>query len=83
MEREGELLGIGLTNILHLFSPELILMGGGVIVHNPGLIARAAATIRARAIHVYHDVPVRLVALGDRAGILGAAALFLHMRGLV
>ncbi len=82
MEREGELLGIGLTNILHLFSPELILMGGGVIVHNPGLIARAAATIRARAIHVYHDVPVRLAALGDRAGILGAAALFLHMRGL-
>lgn len=80
MDREGDLLGVGLVNILHLFAPEMILMGGSVIVHNPWLIERAYAIIRERAFPIYYDVPVQLAALGDRAGILGAVALFLHMR---
>jgi len=80
LDREGELIGIGLVNMLFLFSPELILLGGGVIVHNPQLIERARLVIQERAFDVYRDVPVRLAALGDRAGVLGAVALFLHMR---
>ena len=80
LDREGELIGLGLVNMLHLFSPELILLGGGVIVHNPQLIARARQVIDEHAFAVYRDIPVRLAALGDRAGILGAVALFLHMR---
>jgi hypothetical protein len=36
--------------------------------------------IRERAFALYHDVPVKLAPLGDRAGLLGAVALFLHMR---
>jgi hypothetical protein len=58
----------------------LILLGGGVIVHNPQLIERACLVIQERAFEVYRDVPVKLAALGDRAGLLGAVALFLHMR---
>ena len=80
LDREGELIGIGLVNMLHLFSPQAILLGGGVIVHNPQLIERARLVIQERAFAVYRDVPVRLAALGDRAGLLGAVALFLHMR---
>jgi glucokinase len=80
LDREGELIGIGLVNMLFLFSPELIVLGGGVIVHNPQLIERAELVIQERAFDVYRDVPVRLAALGDRAGLLGAVALFLHMR---
>jgi glucokinase len=80
LDREGELIGIGLVNMLFLFSPQLILLGGGVIVHNPQLIERARLVIEERAFEVYRDVPVRLAALGDRAGLLGAVALFLHMR---
>lgn len=80
MEREGELIGVGLVNMLHLYSPELILLGGGVVVNNPWLINRAVAVVQERAVSVYREVPVRMAALGDRAGLLGAAALFLHMR---
>jgi len=80
LDREGELIGIGLVNMLHLFSPQAILLGGGVLVHNPQLIERARLVIQERAFAVYRDVPVRLAALGDRAGLLGAVALFLHMR---
>jgi glucokinase len=80
MEREGELIGIGLVNMLHLYAPEQILLGGSVLLHNPWLIERARAVIGAHAFAIYHDVPVELAALGDRAGVLGAVALFLHMR---
>ncbi|HWQ13864.1 MAG TPA: ROK family protein [Roseiflexaceae bacterium] len=80
MEREGELLGVGLVNLLHLYSPGLILLGGGVAINNPHLLERARAVIRARAMEAYRDVPVRLAELGDQAGLLGAVALFLHMR---
>jgi glucokinase len=80
LDREGELIGIGLVNILFLYSPELILLGGGVVVHNPQLIERAKLVIQERTFDVYRDVPVRLAALGDRVGVLGAVALFLHMR---
>jgi glucokinase len=80
MDREGDLLGIGLLNMLHLYAPEQILLGGSVVVHNPWLIERARLVIRERAYAIYHNVPVELAALGDRAGILGAVALFLHMR---
>jgi glucokinase len=79
MEREGDLLGIGLVNILHLFAPEQILLGGSVVIHNPWLLDRARMVIRARAHAIYQDVPIELAALGDRVGILGAVALFLHM----
>jgi glucokinase len=80
LDREGELIGIGLVNLLYMYSPELILLGGGVIINNPWLIDRAVQVVRERAMPVYHDVPVRVAALGDRAGLLGAVALYLHMR---
>jgi glucokinase len=80
LDREGELIGLGLVNMLYLFSPQLILLGGGVVVNNPQLIERAKAVIDERSFEVYRDVPVRMTSLGDRAGILGAVALFLHMR---
>jgi glucokinase len=80
MDREGELIGIGLVNLLHLFSPELVLLGGGVAANNPLLIRRAAQVVQERAMDVYRDVPLRLATLGERVGLLGAAALFLHMR---
>jgi glucokinase len=80
MEREGELIGIGLVNLLHMYAPEQILVGGSVVIHNPWLLDRARLVIRQRAFALYHDVPVELAALGERAGLLGAVALFLHMR---
>jgi glucokinase len=80
MDREGDLIGIGLVNLLHMYAPELILVGGSVVLHNPWLLDRARALIRQRAFALYHGVPIQLAALGDRAGLLGAVALFLHMR---
>ena len=82
MHREARLLGVGFVNILHLFSPELILVGGSVALKNPWLIdeARAIAYANAR-VPLYREVPIELARLGEPAGILGAAALALEAFG--
>jgi len=72
----GRRLGVGLANLVNLLNPERIVIGGGVS-NNWTLFAPAMRkTLRAEAM----DVPGRTVrvvrtALGDRAGILGAAVL--------
>lgn len=76
MQREAELLGLGFVNLLHLYSPELILVGGSVVIANPALLDHARATVqRFVADDVYRDVPIEVARLGDRSGLLGAAAL--------
>jgi glucokinase len=81
LDEEGELLGVGLVNMLHLFSPSLIALGGGVITNNPQLLDRARKVVQERAIsQIYREARIQIAELGDRVGILGAVALFLHMR---
>ena len=76
MEREAHLLGLGFASILHSFSPELLLVGGSVVLCNPDLLAQARAVAYA---HVrgalYRAVPIQLAPLGERVGVLGAAVL--------
>jgi glucokinase len=81
MDDEGEAIGAGLVNMLHLYSPAKIVLGGGVVINNPQLVDRARTVIAERALAVYRDVPVVMTELGDRIGLLGAAALYDHMRG--
>jgi glucokinase len=80
MDDEGEAIGAGLVNMLHLYSPAKIVLGGGVVINNPQFVERARQVIAERALAVYRDVPVVMTELGDRIGLLGAAALYNHMR---
>jgi glucokinase len=81
MDREAQLLGMGFASILHIFSPELLLVGGSVALENPDLLARAREIAYGRAlVDLYRDVPIITPSLGERAGVLGAAALILAAR---
>lgn len=77
MEREGELIGIGLVNVLHLFSPERIALGGGVMQNADRLFPPMWDAINRLAMKPYRDVEIGVATLGDRTGVLGAAALVL------
>ncbi len=77
LDREAHLLGIGFTNLLHLYAPERIIMGGGVAAGFDLMRDRIATTIRDRALAPYRAVPVVVAALGLQAGLVGAASLFL------
>lgn len=81
MQRESELIGVGLVTTLHMFSPEIILLGGSVITSNPWLLDHARQVVKERAIaQVYREVPIEVARLGDQAGVLGAVALLLYQR---
>lgn len=77
VEDEGRWLGIGIRNLLHLYSPEAIAVGGGLSNALPLFLPHIQAIIRQRAMIPYRNVPVVVAALGDNAGLIGAAALFI------
>ena len=78
VEDAVQALAVGFTNLLHLYNPDLLVMGGGVtsgLVHL-GLLPRINSLMLERAMSEGHKnfrlVPSRL---GDTAGMLGAASL--------
>jgi glucokinase len=77
MQREGELIGVGLVNLFHLYAPERVALGGGVTKSMELLEAPMRRAINQRAMPPYRDTPVQLAELGDKVGVLGAAALML------
>jgi glucokinase len=77
IEEEAKWLGIGFTNLLHLYSPDLIVMGGGLANGFDLLSPTIRTIVEQRAMPAYRDVPIVTAQLGDRAGLIGAASLIL------
>lgn len=77
MEQEGDLIGAGVVSLLHLFSPECIALGGGVMKSADLLMPRIRRSVVDGAMGPYADARIELATLGDRTGVLGAAALIL------
>ena len=72
---EARLLGIGFVNLLHLYSPERLIVGGGLSAALDLMQDEIARTIAARVLAPYRDVPVVAAALRAQAGLVGAACL--------
>ena len=77
--REGYYLGLGLANLVTLFTPEMIALGGGLMGHRHLFWGTIQATIRAICSQVPSE-KVRVVpaALGAKAALAGAARVWLH-----
>jgi len=75
LRREAALLGRGFASLLHLFSPELVVVGGGVADAFDLMSADITRVMQASAMPAYRDVPVKRAALGHDAGLFGAASL--------
>jgi glucokinase len=79
ISRAGGYLGVGMVNLVNLFNPELIVVGGGVAGMGDMLLNPARQVVKERAF----ELPARGVRivpspLGNDAGVLGAAALVLQ-----
>jgi glucokinase len=75
--RAARYLGLGLGGLMNVFGPELVVIGGGVAgALGEPWIERVRITARAHAI-TDHEGKIRIerAALGDNAGMLGAALL--------
>ena len=72
---EADYLGIGIVSLLHLLSPEVIVMGGGVMNGFDQLIGGIRQRVEADAMPAFRAVPIRKAALGGDSGLVGAAML--------
>ncbi|HEX4084810.1 MAG TPA: ROK family protein [Chthoniobacteraceae bacterium] len=71
-------LGVGLTNVVWLLNPDIIVIGGGVAQAGDLLFDPILRTIRNRTNSTFHEC-LRVVpaALGNDAGIIGSATIAL------
>ena len=76
LEETGYYLGIGIANLIQLYNPEVLAIGGGIAQAGRWLFEPILRTVRARA-HMVPAATCRIVPsqLGDDAGIIGAAVL--------
>jgi glucokinase len=66
--------GVGMVNLVNIFNPEMIIVGGGVAKIGELLLEPARQVVRERAFKLPAEA-VRIVPtqLGEDAGVLGAA----------
>jgi glucokinase len=83
MQSMGRSLGIGIANLINIFNPEMVVIGGGVKESWDLFIDATREEVRKRAF-AYPAERTRIVpsALGDDAGMVGAAAAAFQQIGL-
>lgn len=64
----------GLVTLIHIFDPQLILLGGG-IMENTAITERVQKAVKMRIMESYRGVKISPTTLGNRAGLYGAAYL--------
>jgi glucokinase len=75
----GERLGVGIANVMNLFDPDLVVIGGGVSTAGALLTGPAEAAARRTALPgVGTKTRIQLARHGVHAGVRGAALLALH-----
>lgn len=82
IETVARWLGIGITTILHMLDPAIVLLGGAMTFggeHDPvgaGFLERIGAEVRERAFPLLAKrTPIRFATLGGDAGYVGAAGM--------
>jgi glucokinase len=76
----GQYLGIGITNVVNILNPEVVVVGGGVIGAGDLLLEPARRIVAERALAPSRDqvriVPTRF---GDASGMIGSALLAMDL----
>ncbi|MDF2858071.1 MAG: hypothetical protein K0Q87_3922 [Neobacillus sp.] len=78
LHETGKIIGIGLTNLIHLINPSEIVLGGGVMKSEKLIMPAIMETIKRRALTMEASkTRVSVTELGDEATLLGAVSLLL------
>lgn len=77
LARAGTYLGHAIADYLHLYNPQVIILGGGVSRSGALLIEPLRASLADRVIspEYLHGLVITTAELGDEAGLMGALAL--------
>ncbi len=78
-ERAGEMLGLGIANLINLFDPTLVILSGERMQLHAFYEAAMLRAARDNVLSVHRDrTPIRVNRWGDEVWAWGAAALALH-----
>jgi len=81
ISQTGYYLGVGLANLVNIFNPELISIGGGLSNIGERLLAPALKVVKERAFAVpAKAVRIAISRLGADAGVMGAVAMVVQER---
>ncbi|MFW5748966.1 MAG: ROK family protein, partial [Chloroflexota bacterium] len=85
VQRSGKLVGLGIVNLLHLFNPEIIVIGGGVTQVGDLLFDPMHEAIKAHCIDddYWKDLVITTPDLGEDVSIIGAATLVVTEGGKI
>ncbi len=75
VDDEIHFLGLGITSLLHLYSPEAVITGGGLSNAFDQLHPGISNYVTQNAMPAFRDVPVVKAGLGGNSGLIGAAAM--------
>jgi glucokinase len=82
IESAGDYVGIGLAAVASAFDPEVIVVGGSVVLSGSILLQRAQRSFRERTISPLGSlIPIVPAALGEESSLWGAASLPTSMKG--
>jgi glucokinase len=74
-------LGVGMVNLVNIFNPEMIIIGGGMAKMGDLLLNPARQVVRERAFQLsVQAVQIVPAQLGNDAGVLGAAVFALQQK---
>ncbi|HZU67523.1 MAG TPA: ROK family protein [Ktedonobacteraceae bacterium] len=80
----AEALGAGLVNIIHIFNPEMVILGGGVTQMGRMLMEPALRIVQERAMKAPREaVQISLAQLGTNVGLIGAGGLIYYYNNLL
>lgn len=76
LKETGRIVGVGLANVVNIFNPEMIVLGGGVMEGDKVILREALTEVKRCALQANREA-VKIVksSLGAKAGLLGAAVL--------
>lgn len=83
-ERVAQHLAVGLVNTILHWTPDIIVLGGSMVVRKPGIDVHVVERYVQELLHIYPAVPsIREGTLTDRGGLFGGLAMARRMQGSV
>ncbi|WP_273319967.1 ROK family transcriptional regulator [Vallitalea guaymasensis] len=79
LDREAEYLSIGITNIIQVFSPQTIILGGDIILGCPTLHEKVLERVRKNVYPLFQkDIDIKLTSFGQNLLTVGGASLVIQ-----
>lgn len=75
VDHEAELLGIGVVNLLHLYSPDIVILGGGMANDFDMLQPKIVHHVASCAMPPFREIPIILAQFKSASGLIGAASM--------